>query len=115
MNDHDVFVAAGCSGGAVRAAIEAALGASFGQGQGSDPVPVLAVGTTMVVFHGSHPFEDDVDFAVSRYRYWVSVHDSARNSGRQLAVAQRVFDAAKAQGWPVMLSFGVQGHIAVCP
>jgi hypothetical protein len=48
--------------------------------------------------HESHRFEDDVDFAVSRYRYWVSVHDSARNTGRQLAVAQRVFDAAMAQG-----------------
>ncbi|HUD36152.1 MAG TPA: hypothetical protein VMR14_04590 [Streptosporangiaceae bacterium] len=52
---------------------------------------------------------------MSRYRYWVNVHDSARNSERQLAIAQRVFDPAAAQGWPVMLSFGVQGHIAVYP
>jgi hypothetical protein len=115
MNDHDVFVAAGCSAGALRAVIEAALGTSFGQGQGTDPVPVLLAGATKVFFHESHPFEDDVDFAVSRDCFWVSVHDAARDSGRQLAVARRVFDAAKAQGWPVMLSFGLQGHVAVYP
>jgi hypothetical protein len=88
MNDHDVFVAAGCSAGALRAAIEAALGTSFEQGQGSGPVPALLAGATKVFYYESHPFEDDVvDFAVSRYCFWVSVHNSARNSGRQLAGA----------------------------
>jgi hypothetical protein len=51
-----------------------------------------------VFFHDSHPFEDDTDFAVSRYRYWVNVEDSARDQQRQLAIAQRVFDAVKARG-----------------
>lgn len=115
MNEHDVFVAAECPSAVVRAVIEAALGTSFAPGHGPDPVPFLAVGTTNVFFQESHPFEDDVDFAVSRYRYWVNVHDSARNSERQLEIARRVFEAAKAQDWPVMLSFGVQGHVAVYP
>jgi hypothetical protein len=68
-----------------------------------------------VFFRDSHPFEDDVDFPVSRYRYWVSVQDSARDEGRQLAVAQRVFDAVKAAGWPVLLSHGLQGTGATHP
>jgi hypothetical protein len=79
------------------------------------PVPALATGTTKVFFHDSHAFEDDHDFAVSRYRYWISVKDSARNEQRQLAVAQRISDAVKAEGWPAMLSFDLQGSIAVCP
>jgi hypothetical protein len=64
-----------------------------------------------VFFHDSHDFEDDRDFTVTRYRYWISVHDSARDEQRQLATAQRIFDAVKAQTWPVMLSFNLQGNI----
>ena len=115
MNDHDVFVAAGCPATMVRAVIEAALGPVFTPGQGPEPVPALAAGTTKVFFHDSHPFDDDTDFAVSRYSYWISVHDSARNTDRQLAIARRVFDAMKAQGWPAMLSYGLQGNIALYP
>ncbi len=52
---------------------------------------------------------------MSRYRYWVNVHDSARNAEGQLAIARRVFNAMEARGWPVMLSFGTQGNLAVYP
>jgi hypothetical protein len=55
------------------------------------------------------------DFAVSRYRYWISVHDSARDEERQLASAQRVFGAMKAQAWPALLSFNLQSIITVYP
>jgi hypothetical protein len=40
---------------------------------------------------------------------------ASRGEEGQLAIAQRVFDAAKAQGWPAMLSFSLQGNIAVYP
>lgn len=115
MNEHDVLVTAECPAAVVRAVIEAALGAAFTSGQALEPVPALAVGTTMVFFHDSHPFEDDAGFAVPRYTYWVSVRDSARNTQRQLAIARRVFDAVKGEGWPAMLSFATQGNIALCP
>ncbi len=77
--------------------------------------PALATGTTLVFFYDSHPFDDDVDFAGSRYRSRVNVHDTARNAERQLAIARRVFDAVKAEGWPTMLSFCTQGNIALYP
>jgi len=115
MNEHDVFVAAEIPAGVVREAIEAGLGAAFRPGQDPDPVPVLIIGTTKVFFFDDHPFEDDVDFPVSRYRYWINVHDSARNSERQLTIARQIFDAARDQGWPAMLSFGTQGNIAIYP
>jgi hypothetical protein len=78
-------------------------------------VPALAAGSTKVFFHDSHAFEDDAGFPVSRYRYWVSVHDADRDEERQLATAQRIFDAVKAKGWPAMLSFDLQGSLAVYP
>src|SRR5258707_1661616 len=102
MTQHDVFVATEYPAPVVRAVIEVALGTAFQPSHGPEPVPALTIGPTKVFFHDSHPFEDDADFAVSRYRYWVNVEDSAR----QLAIAQRVFDAVKAEGWPAMLSFG---------
>jgi hypothetical protein len=115
MTEHDVFVSAERPAGVVRAVIEAALGTAFRPSQDPDPVPALAIGTTKVFFHDSHPFEDDADFAVSRYRYWVSVEDSARDEDRQFAIARQVFDSVKTEGWPVMLSFGLQGSLAVYP
>jgi hypothetical protein len=115
MNDHDVFVSGEAPAEVVRAVIEMALGAAFGPSEEPEPVPALIAGATKVFFHDDHPFEDDTGFAVSRYRYWISVRDSARDEVRQLAVARKVFDAVKAAGWPAMLSYGLQGHIAVYP
>jgi hypothetical protein len=115
MSQHDVFVATERPDSAVRAAIEAALGVAFGPSQDPEPVPASVIGTTKVFFHSSHPFEDDVDFPVSRYRYWISVEDSARDEERQLVIARQVFDTVKAEGWPAMLSFGLQGSLAVYP
>jgi hypothetical protein len=115
VNEHDVFVGGGQPAPVISAVIEAALGAVFQPGPGPDPVPCLITGTTKVFFHGSHPFEDDRGFPVSRYACWINVHDSARNRERQLAVARRIFDAARVQNWPAMLSYGTQGHIAIHP
>lgn len=115
MTEHDIFVSTDSPPGVVRAIIEAALGTAFKASQDAEPVPALVIGTTKVFFHDSHLFEDDQDFAVSRYRYWVSVQDSARDAERQLAIAQQVFNALKAEGWPVMLSFDLQGSLAVYP
>jgi hypothetical protein len=115
MNDHDVFVSAEAPADAVRAVIETALGAAFSPSQEPEPVPALAAGATKVFFQEDHPFEDDTNFAASRYRYWISVRDSARDEERQLAVARKVFDAVKAEGWPVMLSYGLQGNLAIYP
>jgi hypothetical protein len=115
VTEHDIFVSAEPPADEVRAVIEAELGATFSASEDPDPVPALVTGATQVFFYDSHEFEDDRDFTVSRYRYWISVHDSARDQQRQLAVAQRIFDAVKAQGWPAMLSFDLQGNIAVYP
>jgi hypothetical protein len=115
MNDHDVFVASGAPADAVRAVIETALGAAFTPSEDSESVPALVAGATKVFFHDDHPFEDDTGFAVSRYRYWISVRDSARDEGRQLAVARKIFDAVKSAGWPAMLSYGLQGSLTIYP
>jgi hypothetical protein len=115
MNEHDVFVSGEVPAEVVRSAIESALGAAFEPSQDPERVPVLIAGATKVFFHDDHPFEDDTAFAVSRYRYWVSVRDSGRDEERQLAVARKVFDAVKAAGWPAMLSYGLQGNLAVHP
>ncbi|SRR6266851_1781057 len=115
MTEHDIFVSTDSPPGVVRAIIEAALGTAFQASQDAEPVPALVIGTTKVFFHDSHLFEDDQDFAVSRYRHWVSVQDPARDAQRQLAIAQQVFNALKAEGWPVMLSFDLQGSLAVYP
>lgn len=66
-------------------------------------------------FHDSHEFEDDRDFAVMRYRYWISVHDSERDEQRQLTIARRIFDAMKARTWEAMLSHNLQSSIAIHP
>jgi hypothetical protein len=115
MTPHDVFIAAEDPAPAVQGVIAAAFGGSFQLSLDSEPVPALTAGTTQVFFHASHPFEDDVDLPVSRYRYWVSVQDSARDEIRQLVIARRVFDAIKASGWPVLLSYGLQGSQASHP
>lgn len=115
MTEHDVFVSTERPANEVRAVIETELGTAFRASEEPDPVPALAIRTTKVFFHDSHSFEDDHEFAVSRYRFWISVEDSARDEERQLAVAQRVFDAMKAHGWSVMLSFDLQDSIAVYP
>lgn len=115
MTNHDVFVSGERPSDVVRTVIEAALGSVFGLSEDPEPVPALAVGTTKVFFHDDHPFEDDAAFAVSRYRYWISVEDSARDEERQLDVARQVFDAIKAENWPAMLSYGLQGSLAVYP
>ena len=115
MTEHDVFVSGEASESAVRAVIEAALGATFRPSQDPEPVPALTVGATKLFFRGDHPFEDDTNLPVSRYRYWVSVEDSGRDEERQAAVASQVFDAVKAEGWPAMLSYGLQGSLAVYP
>lgn len=72
-------------------------------------------GLRKVFFHDEHPFEDDAGFPASRYRYWVSVEDSARDEERQLAVARQVVDAVKAEGWSAMLSYGLQGSLVMYP
>lgn len=115
MNEHDVFVSGEAPADVLLAIIETALGAVFRPSQDPEPVPVLIAGDTKVFFHDDHPFEDDTGFAVSRYRYWVSVEDSGRDEERQLAVARKVFDAVKTSGWPAMLSYGLQGNLAVYP
>jgi hypothetical protein len=71
MNEHDVFVANERPAAEVRAVTEAALGAAFTPGQGPEPATFLATGTTMVFFEDSHSSEDDTDFPVTKYRYWV--------------------------------------------
>src|SRR5215813_6226192 len=113
MTEHDIFVSTDSPAAVVRANIEAALGAAFKASQDAEPVPALAIGTTKVFFHDSHLFEDDKDFAVSRYRYWVSVEDSARDEERQLAISQQVFDALRAEACAVLLSFDDLGSVAV--
>jgi hypothetical protein len=115
VTEHDVFVSGEVPATAVRAVIAAALGTMFRSSHDPEPVPALAVGGTKVFFHDDRPFDDDADFPVSRYRYWVSVEDSDRDEERQAAVASRVLGALKAQGWPVMLSHGLQGNLAVYP
>ena len=115
MADHDIFVSAERPADEVRAVIEAELRTAFTASDEPEPVPALVTATTKVFFHNSHEFGDDQHFAVSRYRYWINVHDGARDERRQLAVAQQIFDAVKAQAWPVMLSFNLQGNIAVYP
>jgi hypothetical protein len=32
-----------------------------------------------------------------------------------MAVARKIFDAVKAAGWPAMLSYGLQGNLAIYP
>ena len=115
MADHDIFVSADIPADQVRAVIETELGASFKASDDPDPIHALATGAIKVFFHDSHDFEDDHDFAVTQYRYWISVHDAARNEQRQLAAAEQIFDALKTRGWPAMLSFNLQGHLAVHP
>jgi hypothetical protein len=90
MNDHDVFVAAHSDATVVRAAIDTALGATFAPGHGTQPIPTLATCTTLVFFHDRHPLEDDADFAVTRYTYWINIHDSTRNADCHLATAARL-------------------------
>ncbi|HEV2373035.1 MAG TPA: hypothetical protein VGS19_12785 [Streptosporangiaceae bacterium] len=114
-SEHDIFIDTSEPPATVRDVIAGALGGAFQPSLDPEPVPALAVGATKVFFHDSHPFEDDTDFPASRYRYWVSVEDSARDDSRQLAVAQRVFDAVKAAGWPSLLSYDLQGFIAQHP
>src|SRR6185437_393504 len=115
MNEHDVFISGEAPADAVRRVIESVLGATFRPSEDAEPVPALIVGAAKVFFRDDHPFEDDTAFAVSRYRYWVSVRDSGRDEERQLAVARKIFDAVKAAGWPVMLSYGLQGNLATYP
>jgi hypothetical protein len=115
MNDHDVFVSGEAPADVLRAVIETALGADFRPSLDPEPVPALIAGGAKVFFHDDHPFEDDTGFAVSRYRYWISVEDSDRDEKRQLAVARQVFDAVKAAGWAAMLSYGLQGNLATYP
>ena len=115
MTQHDIFVATEHPAAVVSAVIEAALGVAFQPSQGPDPVPALMTGGTKVFFHDSHPFEDDAEFPVSRYQYWVSVEDSARDEQRQLEIARRVFEAVTAEGWPAMLSLGLQGNVVIYP
>jgi hypothetical protein len=115
MADHDIFVSTKAPADAVRTVIEAELRTAFQASDDSDPVPALITGTTKVFFYDHHEFENDQDFTVSRYRYWINVHDSARDEQRQLAVAQQIFHAMKAQAWPVMLSHNLQGNIATYP
>ena len=43
------------------------------------------------------------------------MQDSTRDETRQLAIARRIFDAIKATGWPVLLSYGLQGSLATHP
>jgi hypothetical protein len=115
MTQHDVFIATDAPAAAVQEIIATALGGVFGPSQDGEPVPALAAGTATVFFHDSHPFDDDTDLPVSRYRYWVSVQDSTRDETRQLTTAQHIFDAIKTAGWPVLLSYGLQGSIATHP
>lgn len=115
MNEHDVFISGEASADVLRTIIETALGADFRSSEDPEPVPALIAGVTKVFFHDDHPFEDDTGFPVTRYRYWVSVKDSGRDEVRELAVAWKIFDVVKAVGWPVMLSYGLQGHLATYP
>jgi hypothetical protein len=115
MNEHDVFVSGEAPAEMVRAVIETALDTAFTRSQDPESIPALISGATKVFFHDDHPFEDDSGFAVSRYRYWVSVRDSDRDEERQLAVARKVFEAVKAAGWPALLSYGLQGSLATYP
>lgn len=113
--DDDVFIAGSRDADKVKEAIETALGATFQASADPDPLPALAVGPTHVFFHGKHPFDDDVDLPLSHYQYWVSVHDTGRDERRQLAVAQRVFDAVRSAGWKVLLTHDLQGVVARYP
>lgn len=113
--DDEVFIASSQPADAVQQAIEAALGEQFEPSADPDPAPALAVGRTHVYFHSDHDFEDDTDLPLTQYQYWVSVHDTERDEQRQLAVAQRIFDAARVEGWKVLLTHDLQGVVARHP
>ena len=42
---------------------------------------------------------DDGRLSVSRHRYWMNIHDLARDAEHQLAIPRRVFNAMAAEGW----------------
>lgn len=113
--DDEVFIAGNQTANEVQQAIESGLGEKFEPSADPDPVPALGVGRTHVFFHSHHDFEDDTDLPLTQYQYWVSVHDTERDEQRQLAVAQRVFDAARAAGWKTLLTHDLQGVIARHP
>ena len=70
----------------------------------------------LAVAHDSErqPF-GTTDLPLTQYQYWVSVHDTERDEQRQLAVAQRVFDAARAAGWKTLLTHDLQSVLARHP
>jgi hypothetical protein len=113
--DDDVFIAGDEPAAEVQQAIAVALGEEFAPSTDPEPVPAIGVGPTLVFFHDEHDFDDDRDLRFSRYRYWVSVHDTQRDEERQLAVARRVFDAATAAGWNSLLTHDLQVLIARHP
>jgi hypothetical protein len=113
--DDDVFIAGDQLAGQVQQAIAASLGEEFKASDDPDPVPALAVGPTHVFFHHVHHFADDAGLPLSQYRYWVRVHDSERDEQRQLAVARRVFEAARSAGWTTLLTRDLQAVIARNP
>jgi hypothetical protein len=106
--DDDVFIAGDRPAGEVRKAIETALGERFEPSIDLEPMPALFVGHTLVYFHDDHEFCDDRDLRFTQYRYWVNVHDTDRDADRQLAVARRVFEVARAAGWPALLARDLQ-------
>jgi hypothetical protein len=113
--DDEVFIAGSQTASEIQQTIEAALGEQFVPSADPDPVPALGVGRTHAFFHTVRDFEDDTDLPLTQYQYWVSVHDTERDEQRQLAVAQRIFDAARAAGWKALLTHDLQGVIARHP
>lgn len=113
--DDDVFIAGGPAAGEVRRVIEEALDGTFAPSADADPVPGLAAGPVQFFFHDGHPFEDDTELPLTRYRYQVRIHDTERDQQRQLAVARQVFDAARAAGWQALLVRDLQEVVARHP
>jgi hypothetical protein len=113
--DDDVFIGGGASASEVRQIIEETLGGKFALSADADPVPVLAVGPAQVFFHESHPYEDDTDLPLSRYKYQVSVHDIRRDEESQLVVARLLFDVACLAGWQALLVRDLQEVVARHP
>lgn len=109
--DDDVFIAGDRPSEEVRRTIESALAGQFEPSADQEPMPLLVTGHTFVYFHDEHNFCDDRDMRFTQYRYWVNVHDTNRDADRQLAVARRVFETARAAGWKALLARDLQEKV----
>lgn len=114
MSTHDqVFIATAAPLDAVVAAIAESLPSEFVRMQ--DGSPRLAHGHTAIDFN-VHDFEDDAsdhpEIVLSNYPYLLTLRDYERNYDRQAVVAMRIFEIAKAHGWPTVVFREMQHLLA---